>query len=81
MSFKRYWLFGGDNYYPSGGLYDFKKTFSTDQEAKDFALLQGYEWFQIFDSLEIRFSYFERVFVKYEIQLKEWNEILVEKND
>lgn len=32
---KRYWLFGWDFYYPSGGMDDFIEAFETLEEAKE----------------------------------------------
>jgi hypothetical protein len=52
---KRYWLFAGENCYPSGGMNDFQESFDTrDQayhywlgfKAKDF----GGMWAHIYDS-------------------------------
>jgi hypothetical protein len=34
---KRYWVFGYDRYYPSGGMSDFKKSFTNEVEAYKFA--------------------------------------------
>lgn len=54
---KRYWLFSGDRYYPSGGMDDFKGCFDTVEEA----LLKmveiqssGADWWHLYDALEER---------------------------
>jgi hypothetical protein len=31
---KRFAVFAGDHYYPAGGMYDFKKSFNTQEEAE-----------------------------------------------
>lgn len=56
MRLKRYWLFTGAEYYPSGGMKDFKGSFESVGEA--IAHLQivktsrSIEWYQILDSFE-----------------------------
>lgn len=59
---KRYWLFGGIQYYPSGGFEDFKKSYDTLDRALnearhlefnyiDYPNQSDYlAWFQVFDS-------------------------------
>ena len=40
---KRYVLFAGDDYYPSGGAHDYRGSFDTVEEAKD-APTPAYSW-------------------------------------
>ena len=49
---KRYWLFGGDTYYPSGGMADFSDSFHTLEAAEESAKNQEYkfDWHHIYDS-------------------------------
>ncbi len=52
---KNWFLFAGHHYYPSGGMGDFIKAFSTDDEAEEFVVsrkLEGnwnYGWYDIVD--------------------------------
>lgn len=48
---KRFLLFTGDNYYPSGGWGDFQKDFDTLEEATNY-MGHNYnvDWFQVVDS-------------------------------
>jgi len=47
---KRYLLFGGDNYYPSGGWYDFIDSFDTAAEAQAAAEQEHRtEWWHVID--------------------------------
>lgn len=46
---KRFWLFAGDFYYPSGGMRDFIGSFDTVAEALSAAV--KYDWHQVFDSV------------------------------
>lgn len=47
---KRFLLFGGDTYYPRGGMDDFKGDYDTIDEAKNEALLKRYcDWIHIYD--------------------------------
>lgn len=48
---KRYWLFGGEYYYPNGGMADFKGDFDSAIQAEKYAAKKEYDWFHIFDSL------------------------------
>ena len=43
----RYWLFGGEYFYPNGGMEDFIGKFSTLREAK--AAVTNQEWAHILD--------------------------------
>ena len=52
---KRYWIFAGDNCYPSGGMEDYKTSYDTVNECKvwyagfthgDY----GQHWYHIYDS-------------------------------
>lgn len=60
---KRFWLFGGDQFYPSGGLEDFRQSFySLEEEAVAAATTQEFatsdypdqfwklDWWSVFDS-------------------------------
>lgn len=57
---RRYWLFGGDTYYASGGFHDFRGSFDTIEHATDDAKTRPsdvehpkrgpIEWWHIFDS-------------------------------
>ncbi len=59
---KRFWLFGGIKFYPSGGLEDFKKSYDSleeavhDAERKEFSSIEyshmhdRLEWYQILDT-------------------------------
>lgn len=46
---KRYLVFAGDNYYPQRAWDDFKGSFDTKDEAKEFALSLKEDWYQIID--------------------------------
>ncbi len=58
---KRYLVFTGSKYYPSGGWDDFRGTFDTVEEAQK-ALLpsgtglncQSFDWYQIVDTTTMR---------------------------
>lgn len=39
--FKKYWVFCFSDYYPMGGMSDFVSSFDTENEAKNFIILQG----------------------------------------
>ena len=57
---KRYFLFAGDVYYPSGGWKDFKGAFDTIKDASDAAItdlepyqkeeLGRFNWYQVVDT-------------------------------
>lgn len=50
---KRYLLFAGDHYYPSGGMDDFIKDFDTQNEAMVEAHIiagDSFRWWHIWDS-------------------------------
>lgn len=58
---RRYLLFHGTIYYPSGGMHDFEGDFDSIEEAveKLKALLDPlgdsqYSWFQIYDQVELK---------------------------
>ena len=61
---KRYLLFTGNQYYPSGGMEDFKGSFDTVDGAKtaipDVGVCEGYEWGHIYDTekMEILLEYY-----------------------
>jgi hypothetical protein len=44
---KRYALFAGDTYYPSGGWYDFRGSFDSFEEALAASKEQDYDWYHI----------------------------------
>jgi len=52
---KRYWIFYGDHYYPSGGIGDFAIWFDTLEEAKEYLLTTDdrYEWYSVVDTQTI----------------------------
>lgn len=45
----RYWLFTGVQYYPCGGMSDFKGTYNSVEDAKN-ALDDVDEWHEVLDS-------------------------------
>ena len=47
---KRFLLFSGDSYYPSGGWSDFDKDFDTVDEAKSHIVQNREDWYEIVDS-------------------------------
>jgi hypothetical protein len=47
---KRFLLFVGDYYYPSGGWYDLQDSFDTVEIAKGFTKTGDWTWFHIVDS-------------------------------
>ncbi len=49
---KRYWLFTWDDYYPSGGMNDYRSSFHTVEEAKTYLLdlSNTFDRYQIVDS-------------------------------
>lgn len=51
---KRYWLFAGHNYYPSGGMEDFVGDFDSLKDAKHSVLPEikrsAYHWAHVFDT-------------------------------
>ena len=49
---KRYLLFAYDEYYPSGGWYDFRGSFDSIEEAKKFCDRVNRDWAEIVDSQE-----------------------------
>lgn len=47
---ERYILFGGDQYYPSGGVGDMQGAYSTvDEAVEDSGGEDGYDWWHVFD--------------------------------
>ena len=47
---KRYWLFAGSNYYPSGGMEDFKECSDSLDYLKGYILRMEFaEWAHIYD--------------------------------
>lgn len=57
IDMKRYLLFAGDNYYPAGGMSDFKKDFDTISDAKEYMkILQSEkyapDWVEVYDLLD-----------------------------
>lgn len=55
---KRYLLFQGARYYPSGGWWDFKDAFDTQEEAeREAAKLveeNDYDWWQVVDAVQMK---------------------------
>ncbi len=61
---KRFLLFAGKNYYPSGGWRDFIDSFDTKEDAEGFYLNDGpvgtpahpynFDWYQIIDIYKIQ---------------------------
>lgn len=47
---KRYWLFFGDTYYPSGGMYDYAGSFDSIEDAKAYKPVGYYNWAHVFDT-------------------------------
>ena len=56
---KRYWLFAGSYYYPSGGMGDFQESFDTKEELlnyysreddEDEEYINFFEWGQMLDT-------------------------------
>ena len=51
---KRYWLFAGHNYYPSGGMEDFVGDFDSQKDAKHSVLPEikrsAYHWAHVYDT-------------------------------
>lgn len=50
---KRFSIFAGDYYYPSGGMDDFIDSFDELEVAEDFIkyyTIRKYDWYQIFDN-------------------------------
>lgn len=47
---KKYLLFTGDTYYPSGGWDDFVDDFDSIEEALAYAAKNGRDWFHIVDT-------------------------------
>lgn len=43
MKSKRYWLFGGDDYYAGGGMKDFRGCFDSVESARNVALTEEFE--------------------------------------
>lgn len=46
---KRYWMFAGDFYYPSGGMLDFKGSYDSLDEAKS-EMKFAVDWYHVFDT-------------------------------
>ena len=52
---KRYWLFGGNSYYPNGGMGDFRGSFDSREEAIEAGKaikVSHSNWYHVFDSQE-----------------------------
>jgi hypothetical protein len=50
---KRYLLFSGDTYYPSGGWQDFVDSFDTQEEADARGRIErsnGHDWYHVVDA-------------------------------
>lgn len=46
---KKYMLFAGDTYYPSGGFFDLVGDYDTVEEAREKGA--KYDWYQVVDSI------------------------------
>lgn len=48
---KRFGVFAGQDYYPLGGWADFKASFDTAEEARDYIdyTYQAWDWYEIVD--------------------------------
>ena len=55
---KRYWTFCYNQYYPTGGLRDFKKDFDTIEECKLYFDKDNSDYIEVFDSknMEVVFT-------------------------
>jgi hypothetical protein len=52
---KRYWLFGGNSYYPNGGMGDFRGSYDSREEAIEAGKaikVSHSNWYHVFDSQE-----------------------------
>lgn len=49
LKYKRFLVFSGVVYYPSGGFGDFKKDFDSLESAKEYAIKYAEEWWEIVD--------------------------------
>ena len=47
---KTYFLFGGDTYYPSGGMKDLQGKFDSVEECETFVENMNFDWYQIVES-------------------------------
>lgn len=46
----RYWVFGGSSFYPTGGAYDFKRSFDAMLEAQEYAASMRCDWWHVVDT-------------------------------
>lgn len=65
---KRFAVFAYDNYYPSGGMYDYQVSFDTKYEAEEYVATEKSSprypaWF---GSPDPRYKYFQTKFGKYD---------------
>ena len=51
---KRYMLFSGYNYYPSGGMNDFCGSFNTIEECEVKIKMSCNDWFHVYDIVECK---------------------------
>jgi hypothetical protein len=52
---KRYMLFSGNQYYPAGGMDDFRGSFDTIDEAKSYIKYDLVnDWYQLYDIIECK---------------------------
>lgn len=51
---KTWWVIGHDTYYPCGGLDDVRGTFTTEEEAKEFAesIYSGWDFVEVINVIE-----------------------------
>lgn len=54
MKYNRYLVFGGDRYYPNGGMRDFAGSFETQDVAENYAKSKEFDWWHIWDKEEER---------------------------
>ena len=47
---RRFWLFGGNDYYATGGFHDFIGSFNTLDDAVKEGETRSVEWWHVFDS-------------------------------
>lgn len=72
----RYWLFAFENYYPSGGMLDYKGSFNSFEQCKKEFVKSGLCFGHIFD------SEFEKIIHDFydEIEDVDWHYDLINEN-
>ena len=67
---KRYWLFAGETYYPSGGMEDLRGKYDTMVEAVK--AIKRADWFHVLDTKTDRvYNHYE---VPNDVRIVEWAE-------